>query len=280
MLNGSRNCRRPSYAGSFYPSEKFQLERTVSSLLEKAYVPESVASKDIIAIISPHAGYKYSGIVAAHSYKAISGKDYNVAIILAPSHHFYLNFFVLDDRDYYQTPLGVLKVNSEMVRFLRSKEGFEVAHRVQDEEHSLEVQLPFLYYMFNGKIEIVPILYGEESYSFMVKMAQTVEEILEEFRDKKVLLVISTDLSHYHSYSEAYEIDRRLAEVLIERNFEKYLSLLSSRRIEACGAGPLGTFIYLASTKNKTVEVLKMLNSGDTSGTKDFVVGYISAAMY
>ncbi|MEN2997881.1 MAG: AmmeMemoRadiSam system protein B [Brevinematia bacterium] len=280
MLEDGRSCRKPSYAGSFYPSEKFQLEKVVNEYIKEADVPKATLDSDILAIVSPHAGYKYSGVVAGYSYKAVAGKNYDIAIILAPSHHFYLNFFVIDDRDYYQIPLGVLKVNKEIVEFLRYKGGFEVAYRVQDEEHSLEVQLPFLYQAFMGKIEIVPILYGEETRSFMTKMAHTLIEVIDEFPEKKVLIVVSTDLSHYHSYSEAYEIDSRLAGVLVERDFEKFVSLIGSKKVEACGAGPLGTFIYLSNIRNKNVEVLKLLNSGDTSGTRDFVVGYMSAVMY
>lgn len=280
MLEDGKNCRKTSYAGSFYPSEKFQLERMISSFVEKAEIPENVKQSEIFAIISPHAGYKYSGIVAGYSYKAIQNKNYDIAIILAPSHHFYLNFFVIDDRDYFQTPLGFLKVNKDIINFLKNYPGFEISYRVQDEEHSLEVQLPFLYYVTNGKIEIVPILYGEENRNFMIKMAEIIEKIISNFNDKKILLIISTDLSHYHSYSEAYEIDNRLVKVILEKDFDSYLHLLQTRKVEACGAGPLGTFIYLSKYKNKNVEVLKLLNSGDTSGTKDYVVGYLSAVMY
>lgn len=280
MLEDSKNCRKTSYAGSFYPSEKFMLEKMVASFVEKAEIPENIEKSDIFAIVSPHAGYKYSGIVAGYSYRAIKNKHYDTAIILAPSHHFYLNFFIIDDRDYFQTPLGFLKVDKEIVNFLRTHTGFEISYRVQDEEHSLEVQLPFLYYVTNGQIEIVPVLYGEETRNFMVRMAEIIEEIITNFNDKKILLIISTDLSHYHSYSEAYEIDNRLVKVLLDKDFDTYLHFLQTRKVEACGAGPLGTFIYLSKHKNKNVEVLKLLNSGDTSGTKDYVVGYLSAVMY
>lgn len=280
MFDDGKSCKRPFYAGSFYPAEKFQLEKLVNEFIDKAQVPDSILDKDITSIVCPHAGYKYSGLVAGYSYKAVSNKYYDIAVILAPSHHFYLNFFVIDDRDYYQTPLGILKVNKDIVEFLNSKDGFEVNYRVQDEEHSLEVQLPFLFQTFKGKIEVVPILYGEESRLFMTEMAYVLDEIFQKFNDKKILIVVSTDLSHYHNYSEAYEIDNRLVEIISEKNFEKYVNMLSMRKIEACGAGPLGTFLFFASLKNKNVKVLKLLNSGDTSGTKDFVVGYLSAVMY
>ncbi|MCX8028886.1 MAG: AmmeMemoRadiSam system protein B [Brevinematales bacterium] len=280
MLDDGKSCRKPNYAGSFYPSEKFKLEEIIRNYIEESDIPKEVEEKKIIAIISPHAGYKYSGIVAAHSYKAIRNKSYDVAIILAPSHHFYLHFFIVDDRKYYQTPLGPLKVNKDITEFLRNKQGFEVSYKVQDEEHSLEVQLPFLHYISDGKIEIVPILYGEENRIFMTTMTEVLDEIFEKFKDLKILIVVSTDLSHYHPYKEAYIIDNRLIEILREKDFEAYISMLNQKKIEACGAGPLGTFLYMAKTKNKEINVLKLLNSGDTSGTKDYVVGYLSAIMY
>ncbi len=280
MFESNKNCRKPSYSGSFYPSEKFELEKTVNNFIEKAEVPEEIVNKDIIAIVAPHAGYKYSGVVAGYSYKSLFNKNYDVAIILAPSHHFFSNFFITDDRDYYYTPLGIMKINKEIVSFLAKKEEFEISYKIQDEEHSLEVQLPFLYQVFNGKIEIVPILYGEENKIFMSRMVEILEEIVQNFKDKKIIIVVSTDLSHYHPYKEAYEIDNRLIEVLLQRDFDNYIKFLYDRKIEACGAGPLGTFILFASKNNKKIEVLKLLNSGDTSGTKDFVVGYLSAVMY
>lgn len=280
MLEDVKSCKKPSYSGSFYPSEKFRLEKMIDEFIRQAEVSDEIRKKDITAVVSPHAGYKYSGIVAAHSYKAVQGKDYDVVIILAPSHHFYLNYFIIDDRRYYQTPLGVLSVNQEIINFLRSKNGFEISHRVQDEEHSLEVQLPFIYHIFNGKVEIVPILYGEENRSFMVRMAEVLGEMFDKFKDMKMLVVVSTDLSHYHTYDEAYIIDNRMADVIARKDFESYVSMLYSKKIEACGSGPLGTFIYLSNLKNKQVRVLKLLNSGDTSGPKDYVVGYLSAVMY
>ncbi|MFN4245016.1 MAG: AmmeMemoRadiSam system protein B [Brevinematia bacterium] len=280
MLDNDRNCRKPSYSGSFYPSEKFELEKMITSLIEKSDVPEHILKSDILAVVVPHAGYRYSGKIAAYSYKSLINKHYDVAIILAPSHHFYLNFFITDDRDYYQTPLGIIKLNKEIIDYLRNKKEFEISHKVQDEEHSLEVQLPFLYQVFKGKIEIVPILYGEENRLFMIRMSEILEEVMEKFNDKKILIIVSTDLSHYHPYKEAYEIDTQLSKLVLERDFENYVKLLYSKEIEACGAGPLGTFIFFASKNQKKVEILKLLNSGDTSGTKDFVVGYMSAVMY
>lgn len=280
MLEDVKSCRRPSYSGSFYPSEKFRLEKMIDDFIKQAEVPDDICQKDIVALISPHAGYKYSGFVAAHSYKAVQGKDYDVVIILAPSHHFYLHYFVIDDRRYYQTPLGILNLNLDIINFLKSKNEFEVSYRVQDEEHSLEVQLPFIYYIFGGKVEIVPILYGEESRLFMVTMAEVLGEIFSKFKDMKILVVVSTDLSHYHTYEEAYIIDNRMADIIRKKDFESYVNMLNSKKIEACGAGPLGTFIYLSNINNKQVSVLKLLNSGDTSGTKDYVVGYLSAVMY
>ncbi len=185
-------------------------------------------------------------------------KKYDVAIILAPSHHFYLNFFVVDDREYYQTPFGLIKVNRDMVSFLRSKKRFEVIYEVSDAEHSLEVQLPFLYYVFDGNIEIVPIIYGEESKNFMVEMAYFLEDIFSTFEDKRILIVVSTEsFSFSHTYNEAYEIDNRLLVILENKDFDSYFEAIYTKKVEACGSGPLGTFVYFANMKGKNIKVLK-----------------------
>ncbi len=276
------NCRKPAVAGSFYPLYKEDLEKEIKKYISNANVEEDIfKDKDIIGIISPHAGYRYSGSVAAYGYKLLMNKHYDLVILLCPSHHYYLNSFILDNRDFFLTPLGKVKVNLDVVDYIcRKFEKFECISEIQDEEHSLEVQLPFLQHVLGNNFSILPVLYGDESVNCMVSMAQILPEIFRNFSDMKILVVVSSDLSHYHSYEEAYHLDQRVAEIIEKKDFQLYVSNLYERKIEACGAGPIGTFVKYAQENNKQVKVLKLLNSGDTGGDKRHVVGYMSAVMY
>jgi len=272
-------CRKPAFSGSFYPSEKFRLEEMIKVFLQESEVPQEIKKQNILGVLVPHAGYKYSGPVAGYSYKAVEGKNYDTVILMGPSHNFYSAFFILDNRDYYKSPLGLISLDKEIIDFLSRIENFEIVTDVHNEEHCLEVQIPFIQVVL-GNISIVPVLYGNVSKTSMITMAEAIDKIINKFTDRKFLIVASSDLSHYHTYEEAYELDRRLAQIFEEKDFENYLKSLAYREIEACGAGPLGTLIYYAREKNKTSKALKLLNSGDTSGPKDYVVGYMSGVVY
>jgi len=278
-VNFIENCRHPSFAGSFYPSEKFKLEEMVRNYIQRAEVPEEIRKQDISAILVPHAGYKYSGPVAGYSYKAVEGKNYTTVILMGPSHNFYSTSFILDNRDFYKTPLGLVEIDKEVINFLSKFERFETIPNIHDEEHSLEVQIPFIQLAL-GNVKLAPILFGDVSKTSMITMAEAIDKIINTLTDRKFLIISSSDLSHYHTYEEAYELDKKIAQIFESKDFEKYISYLAHREIEACGAGPLGALIYYAREKNKTAKVLKLLNSGDTSGPKDYVVGYMSGVVY
>ncbi len=278
-MNLAENCRQPAFAGSFYPSEKLKLEEMVRNYIQKAEVPEEIREKDISAILVPHAGYKYSGPVAGYSYKAVHSKNYTTVLLLGPSHNFYSTSFIIDNRDFYKTPLGLINIDKEVINFLSKLERFEIIPSVHDEEHSLEVQLPFIQISL-GNVKLVPILFGDVSKTSMITMTEVIDKIINTFTDRKFLIIASSDLSHYHTYEKAYELDNKIAQIFESKNFDDYIMYLIHREIEACGAGPLGTLICYAMKKNKTTKVLKLLNSGDTSGPKDYVVGYMAGVVY
>jgi len=267
--------RRPAVAGSFYPADPQTLSRQVREFLSRA--PKERVVGDIIALISPHAGYMYSGQVAAHAFRLVEDMKFDAVVVIAPSHRSYFQGASVYDRGGFETPLGFLPVEKELCQKL--KEGSNLIQYVPQahaQEHALEVQLPFLQETL-GPFNLVPIVIGEQSYRTCQIVGQTVAKAT---MGKKVLLVASTDLSHFHSYDEAVKRDNLILEDLRHFDSQKLAQDLDSGKGEACGGGPVLAVMVAAKEKGANrIQVLKYLNSGDVTGDRSSVVGYASAVI-
>ena len=257
------NIRQSAVAGMFYPGNPEELDSIVTSYLNKAKntVPHPRA------IIVPHAGYIYSGQVAAEAYKSLGTIQNSIqrVVLLGPSHRVPLYGCALSSADYFETPLGNIAIDTAANKAL-SEAGLA---RVMDEahllEHSLEVQLPFLQEILPD-FKLVPIVVGEAS-------AEEVANILEFFwEDKATLFVISSDLSHYHPYHEAVQRDHETTESIL------HFHNVSSQ--QACGCKPVNGLLAQARKYHLNAKLLELKNSGDTAGSKDQVVGYGAYAFY
>ncbi len=268
--------RKPAVAGSFYPNDAHELKQLILSYLENAVVDK--IEGNILGIISPHAGYIYSGQCAAYSYKAISHKNFKTAIIIAPSHQFGGFRFSIGNFEKYLTPLGELNVNKEISEMLLSLPEFDFIIEAHKYEHSLEVQLPFLQVIFPD-ISIVPIIFGNQNLENAVLLGQILSQLLTS--ESETIVIVSSDLSHYHSSDIAISKDLLLAEILKERNeiklWEKYLN----REIEACGIGGILALIKLSKILGfNKVSNLKYMHSGEINYDYSQVVGYLSSIFY
>jgi AmmeMemoRadiSam system protein B/AmmeMemoRadiSam system protein A len=267
--------RRPAVAGSFYPADPQTLSRQVRDFLSRA--PKEKVAGEIIALISPHAGYMYSGQVAAHAFKLVEGMKFDAVIVIAPSHRTHFHGASVYDRGGFETPLGFLPVEKELCQKL--KEGSNLIQNVPQahaQEHALEVQLPFLQATL-GPFNLVPIVIGDQSYRTCQVVGQTIAKAT---LGKKVLLVASTDLSHFHPYDEAVKRDHLILEDLRNFDSQKLAQDLDSGKGEACGGGPVLAVMVAAKEKGANrVQVLKYLNSGDVTGDRSSVVGYAAAVI-
>lgn len=243
--------RQPAVAGAFYPADSRELKETLD-IFFKNVSPVS-EKREPRAIIVPHAGYVYSGQVAAHAFARIN--SYKKIILLGPSHHVYLNDIAGDTHTFWETPLGKVRIIES--NFLKRED----AH---SEEHCLEVQIPFLQYIL-PQFDILPLVVGEADSKYVSEQVQS--EL-----DKHTLLVISSDLSHYHDYQTATELDKNTVEA-IERLRPNYIN-------EACGKVPILAVLNIAQTLKWEPKILCYKNSGDVSGDKSRVVGYVSVAFY
>lgn len=264
--------REPAYAGTFYPKDTKELKNQIEEFFKKT---KYYNYKKIKAIISPHAGYIYSGQTAAFSYRQLIDQKYDTVIILAPSHRVPLKSASVIPKGLYQTPLGDVTIDERISEKL-IQSGFNFVEEAHKYEHSLEVQIPFLQLSLKS-FKIVPIIIGQNNLNDMENIAK---EIFNVMNGTNSLLVISTDLSHYHSYEEAYEIDSKFIELLSNLEEEDIYESILQRKTEACGVFPLITAIkILKKSGSIKFEKLKYMTSGDTYGDKNKVVGYLSGVI-
>lgn len=267
--------REPTVAGLFYPELKIVLERQIDEYLLRAKL--SRINGTIRGLIAPHAGYAYSGLTAAAGYRLLKDASYDAVVVVGPSHREYFGGISLYPGPSYRTPLGELPIDDELRRALAdchpSIRLSEDGHR---HEHSIEVHVPFLQRIL-GKIPFVPVVMGDQSRETCLVLERALGQAC---KDRNVLLVASSDLSHYHPYKEAAELDRKVIDVVERFLPEDLLRLLEDEEVEACGGGPMASVMLasrrLGATRSKA---LTYCNSGDITGEKDAVVGYCSAVL-
>jgi AmmeMemoRadiSam system protein B len=266
--------RKASYAGSFYSAGGEELLGDIKGYMASA---DPDVNGDVVAIVSPHAGYVYSGPVAAWSYKSVKAIKYDTVIVIAPSHRGMFDGFMTPESGVYETPLGNVEIDEKVCGALKSSRLRVFSSTIDLEEHSLEVQVPFLQYSLDG-FTLVPVIVGTTDFSLCSAIADELFAAISG-DTRSFLVVISTDLSHYHSYRQANAIDERFVETLKLFDEKALDDALESGDAEACGHGPLLCGMMLSKKMGaERVQVFKYATSGDTAGDKDRVVGYVSAA--
>ncbi len=273
------NIRRPVVSGMFYPAKKDTLIKLINDLINQANIEEN--EKSIFGLISPHAGYIYSGPTAAYGYKLLKNKKFDTIIILGPSHYTLMKGASVWPDGKYETPLGFIDIDSEVTNFLlTNNEHIEFNQIAHIQEHSIEVQLPFLQVVLKEDFKFVPIIVGNQQYEYVTTLAESLTDLLKTIK-KEYLIIASSDLSHYHSADVAQRLDKNVTNAIAEMDIKKLNELIQSQKGEACGIGPIMTLLLLSKNFNyKNIEILNLSNSGDTSGDYSRVVGYLSAAIY
>lgn len=275
----AEEVKKADLAGSWYPASPEKLTGMFEAYLEDAK-PDNIPP-NIIAVISPHAGYLYSGPVAAYAFKAIADKDVDTVIIIGFSHRKYYDAVSVYDRGVFETPLGDLPVNVELAKQLvMSNDKLYFNPDGFNEENSVEMMLPFIRYVYRDKdIKILPIAIGVQSYENVEILGEGLYQVLKD-RDRYIIIA-STDMSHYHNYGEANAMDGIAIESLKNMDPKAFFNKVSLKKCEACGSGAVAAAIIAAKKLGAdSMEILKYANSGDTVGTKNRVVGYLSAALY
>ena len=270
------NIKEPNVSGQFYSANPGRLAAHIDQFFADAEV--SPTDKNVLILISPHAGYVYSGGVAAYGYKALSRKTYRTIIVMAPSHHYPFDGVSIWKDGAFRTPLGDVPVDSDFAaKLLEQNEDFINAPQAFDREHALEVQLPFLQKTFQD-FKIVPVIFGQPGKKICEAFAESLDRLIADRQD--VLVVVSSDMSHYHDYASAQNKDRRTIQAIESLAVDDFWNKTSSRDMEMCGSHPVTAALFLAKKRGLQPEVLKYANSGDVSGDKSRVVGYSSIIFY
>ena len=265
--------RKSVIAGSWYPGNPAVLRRDIEHYFDSAAVSD--IKGDIVGLIAPHAGYIYSGQVAAHAYCLIRGKKYDAVILVGPSHRVAFRGVSVFSRGGYETPLGIVPVAEALADAI--KHSSDIIADLPDthlQEHSLEIQLPFLQVALNDFC-FVPLMMGDQDARTCRALAKS---IFQASAGKNVLLVGSSDLSHFYQDRTSRKMDGLALDYLDKGDAAGLLQSLENGDVEACGGGPMAVVMLAARMmKAEQAHLLKYANSGDVTGDKNSVVGYAAA---
>jgi len=280
LREDNRMDRKPILAGSWYSGDSAELRATIESYIQKANPPK--VEGRIIGMVSPHAGYVYSGPVAAYGYKALMQDKIrykgSTVVILGPNHRAAgFSGISIWAEGAWMTPLGSTPVDTRFANALLEKLGpiAEFNPQVHNVEHSLEIQLPFLQYALDNNLKIVPIVIGSQADNVIDNLARAIAEI----SDDNTIILASTDLSHYHPERQAHSLDNIFTDAVLSGNADSLRKVVRTGKCEACGYNGVLTLMKCAGALGAdSIEKLKYATSADVpEGDSSQVVGYFSA---
>lgn len=256
--------RHAAVAGAFYPDDPDALKRNIDAMLFE--VDESAHAKSPKALIAPHAGYIYSGPTAAAAYSLLDPERVKRVILLGPTHRVLLSGLAIPDVDAFETPLGKIQLDRDAIRQIRQLEQVHIDNESHLTEHSLEVHLPFLQRCLN-EFKLVPLAVGQAHPNLVSEVLDLL------WGGEETAIIISSDLSHFHPYEKARQMDLATVETILEES-------PTINHEQACGATPINGLLAAISKHPLTPKLIDFRNSGDTAGPRDQVVGYASIAFY
>ncbi len=264
------------YAGQFYEKDPGRLAAQIDGYLEKAAARPPQLTQKIRALVSPHAGYVYSGQAAAHGYALVRGRAYETVVVIGPSHRIGFRGCSIYPEGGFQTPLGVAEIDAKLATDISKITGFGLVREAFAEEHSVEVQIPFIQRALPGA-KIVPIIMGYQTGTTIRALARG---LVKASAGKNVLIVASTDLSHFLSKDEASATDIRTIALIQSLKTDALIQKIEANENIMCGGGPVvAALLYTQALGAAGVEVLNHTDSSALGGSRQ-VVGYLSAAIY
>jgi MEMO1 family protein len=277
---GARLDVRPSpIAGSWYPADPRRLAASVDGYLDAAHLPPLAGA--VVGVVAPHAGHRYSGAVAGHAFRAVRGLGAELVALVGPMHDVARASVLATAHGAYATPLGLVPVDRDALdalgRELRELGGPDLALVANDEEHSLEIEVPFLQRGLGGPFRLLPVMVREREPDALRRLARALARTL---KGRPALLVASTDLSHYHPESEAARLDGEMLRRLAAFDADAVLRAEEEGVGFACGLGALAAVLWTARDLGADrVRVLHYATSGTVTGDHAQVVGYGAAAI-
>jgi AmmeMemoRadiSam system protein B/AmmeMemoRadiSam system protein A len=271
----SQGTRKAVRAGQFYEKKAEILSQQIDRLLENAKTRPS-PDGEILTLIAPHAGYVYSGQVAAHAYCLIKGKDYKSVVIIAPSHFHGFKGCSIYPRGGYETPLGIAEIDESLAAEISKASGFKHIPKAHQMEHSVEVQIPFIQKTL-PQAKIVPIVMGYPTKKTITRLADALIEVLP---GKNAMIIVSTDMSHFFPKKKANEADSKTISLIQSLDTNSLIKKLEGGENIMCGGGPVvSSLLYAQKRGEAKVEILHYADSSQLAGESQ-VVGYLAAAVY
>jgi hypothetical protein len=271
---------RPSpIAGRWYEGDPARLARQVDAYMDEARIP--TLDGEVLGLIAPHAGYSYSGRTAAHAFKAVRGQQRDLVVILSPLHGYHPAPALTSAHQAYQTPLGLQWIDGAAVlaldENLRRQHGWGLTPVARDQEHSLEIELPFLQRALGGEFKLLPIMLRTQDPAELQQLGEALAELL---RGRRCLLVASTDLSHFFPERTAFMLDSEMLRQIAAFSPQGVLQAEREEKGFACGVAAVAAVLWAAQGLGASkVEILHHSTSGDTTGDTTSVVGYGAAAI-
>ena len=268
-----QGLRKAKLSGSWYPKDPEALSRLIDHFCKNARMPE-VPGGEILAIIAPHAGYAFSGQVAAYAYKTIRNGNYESVVILSPSHQLGFDGCSIYPKGGYETPLGVAQIDAPLAAELSKATGFGFIAQAHQAEHAVEIQVPFVQKMV-PRAKIVPVVMGIPKKATIVRLAEGLRKVLP---GKNALVIASTDLSHFLAKEEANERDNETIALIQDFKTNEIIRKCERGENIMCGGGPVAATLLYGKGEAR-VKILRYSDSSEISQDTSRVVGYLAAAL-
>lgn len=280
MVTRAKSVRPSAIAGSWYPGARPALTRTVADYIRR--VGQPVLQGELLGLISPHAGYVYSGQTAAHAYHQLRPGQFGTVVLIGPSHRAWLRDYAVNAEDAFETPLGQVFLDQDLIEELSAR--LPLQRLRGDQEHSLEIQLPFLQHQL-GEFTLVPILMSTPEREGALRLAGVLADLIQSRADSanRILLVASSDMHHIEDYDQVVRRDRRVVDALATYDLETLAALFDDPQCSVCGRLPILVVLHASRELGaNSVEILHHTNSGEVTGRRvpgQYTVGYLAAAV-
>mgnify|MGYP000139880789 CR=1 FL=1 len=269
--------RKPAVAGQFYPDSPDELRKMIDFFMNQIILKGDVPD-NIHGLIVPHAGYVYSGKRAAKAYKYILDKDFRNVVVISPSHREFFDFISVYEGDGYETPLGIIERCTDFDDYIHLSDGVFLSKTGHRNEHALEVQLPFLQIVLKAPFRLLPIVLGNQNETNINRLSAFLKKI--KSKDPELLIVASSDLSHFHSVDMATRMDGEWIQSMRKYDIKSLKDLFFSETCEACGGGAIIALMESLKNNRNRITVTGYSHSGEINYDNSSVVGYTSAIIW
>jgi len=278
-MNEKASVRPSPIAGTWYPGNPTQLRQTIQDLLDDATPPD--LASEVVALVAPHAGYRYSGHVAAHAFKTVQSSEFDKVLVISPMHQYHPQPILTSAHQAYHTPLGDVPLDRELLEEIKARLqkqiGLGLTPVANDQEHSLEIELPFLQIALREGFTLLPIMLRDQTREIAKALGEVLGEIL---KNEGCLMVASTDLSHFYAENQAHQLDERVIQALTEFSPDGLFDLKQRGQGQACGLAPTAAVLWASQQMGADqVTLLKYDTSASATGDRSSVVGYAAAAV-